>query len=183
MRFLSIITATLSVMAGLVAAGQNAIIYPGTNAQINAGSTVEIAWNPTAGAKITLKLMYGQSQNLQTGTTIASAIANTGSFFWVVPDNIGNGQWSIGITDGNSNDDNYSPFFTINGGSGKQGQAGSASATAAPTTAAITNSAVSAFLATATGGVSSSAMAVPTAMARAGGVGMGLAAAVGVLVL
>jgi len=218
MRFLSIITATLSVMAGLVAAGQNAIIYPGTNAQINAGSTVEIAWNPTAGAKVTLKLMYGQSQNLQTGTTIAckfrfygshlfprvfsisppfvitayhvtntsinaAAIANTGSFFWVVPDNIGNGQWSIGITDGNSNDDNYSPFFTINGGSGKQGQAGSASATAAPTTAAITNSAVSAFLATATGGVSSSAMAVPTAMARAGGVGMGLAAAVGVLVL
>jgi len=183
MRFLSIITATLSVIAGLVAAGENPIIYPGTDAQINAGSTIEITWNPTAGAKITLKLMYGQVQNLQTGTTIASAIANTGSFFWVVPGNIGNGQWSIGITDGNSNDDNYSPFFIVSGGSGKQGAAGSASATAAPTTAAVTNSQVSAFLATATGGISSSAMAVPTAMARAGGVGIGLAAAVGVLVL
>ena len=113
----------------------------------------------------------------------AAAIANTGSFFWQIPANIGNGQWSIGITDGNTGDDNYSPFFFINGGTGKQGQAGSASATAAPTTAAITNSQISAFLATATGGVSSSAFAVPTAVARAGGVGMGLAAAVGVLVL
>jgi len=183
MRFLSIITTTLTVMAGLVAAGQNAIIYPGTNAQIDAGTTMEITWNPTAGAKITLKLMYGQTQNLQTGTTIASAVPNTGSFFWQIPANIGNGQWSIGITDGNTADDNYSPFFQINGGSGKQGAAGSASATAAPTTAAVTNSQISAFLATATGGVSSSAMAVPTAMARAGGVGMGLVAAVGVLVL
>jgi hypothetical protein len=71
MRFLSILTTTLSVMAGLVAAGQNAIIYPGTNAQINAGTTIEITWTPTAGAKITLKLMYGQTQDLQTGTTIA----------------------------------------------------------------------------------------------------------------
>jgi hypothetical protein len=183
MRFLNIIASTLAVMSGLVAAGQNPIIYPGTDAQIDAGSTIQITWNPTAGAKVTLKLMYGQTQNLQTGTTIASAIANTGSFFWQIPGNIGNGQWSIGITDGNTSDDNYSPFFIINGGSGKQGAAGSASATAAPTTAAITNSAVSAFLATATGGVSSSAMAVPTAMARAGGVGMGLAAAVGVLIL
>jgi hypothetical protein len=206
MRFLSIITATLSVIAGLVAAGQNPIIFPGTDAQINAGTTVEITWNPTAGATITLKLMYGQIQNLQTGTTIAckfsfhdnlpitmyyvtnastnaAAIANSGSFFWVVPDNIGNGQWSIGITDGVDADDNYSPFFIIAGGSGKQGAAGSASATAAPTTAAITNSAISAFLATATGGVTSSAMAVPTGIARAGGIGMGLAAAVGALVL
>ena len=71
MRFLSILTTTLTVMAGLVAAGQNAIIYPGTNAQINAGTTIEITWTPTAGAKITLKLMYGQTQDLQTGTTIA----------------------------------------------------------------------------------------------------------------
>jgi len=183
MRFLSILTTTLTVMAGLVAAGQNAIIYPGTNAQISAGTTIEITWTPTAGAKITLKLMYGQTQDLQTGTTIASAIANTGSFFWVIPGNIGNGQWSIGITDGNTGDDNYSPFFIISGGTGQQGAAGSASATAAPTTAAITNSMISAFLATATGGVSSSAMAVPTAVARVGGIGMGLAAAVGVLVL
>jgi hypothetical protein len=116
-------------------------------------------------------------------STNAAAIANTGSFFWVIPGNIGNGQWSIGITDGNTSDDNYSPFFIISGGTGQQGAAGSASATAAPTTAAITDSMISAFLATATGGVSSSAMAVPTAMARAGGIGMGLAAAVGALVL
>jgi len=185
MRFLSLITTTLSVMAGLVAAGQNPIIYPGGNTTLNAGATVEITWNPTAGATVTLKLMYGETQNLQTGTTIGSAIPNSGSFFWVIPNNIGDGQWSIGITDGTTADDNYSPFFEISGGSGKQGAAGSASATAAPTTAMITNSAISAFLATATGGVSStsSAMAVPTAMAKAGGIGIGLAAAVGVLVL
>jgi Ser-Thr-rich glycosyl-phosphatidyl-inositol-anchored membrane family protein len=66
-------------MAGLVAAGENPIIYPGTNAQIDAGSTVEITWTPTAGAKITLKLMYGQSQNLQTGTTIACKFRFYGS--------------------------------------------------------------------------------------------------------
>src|SRR6201996_660846 len=85
MRFFSIITATLSVMAGLVAAGQNPIIYPGTNAQITAGSTVEITWTPTAGAKITLKLMFGQKQNLQTGTTIACKFRFYGSDFIFQP--------------------------------------------------------------------------------------------------
>lgn len=79
MRFFSIITATLSVIAGLVAAGQNPIIHPGTNAQINAGSTMEITWTPTAAAKITLKLMFGQTQNLQTGTTIACKFRFYGS--------------------------------------------------------------------------------------------------------
>jgi hypothetical protein len=75
-------------MTGLVAAGQNPISYPGPDAIVNAGSTVQIAWNPTAGATITLKLMYGQTQNLQTGTTIACKLLLSAhcilSSFWAI---------------------------------------------------------------------------------------------------
>src|SRR5580698_3790178 len=66
----------------------------------------------------------------ETRLTVAlpDSIANTGSFFWTIPENIGDGQWSIAITDGTDADANYSPMFTITGGTGNQGSPGSASA-------------------------------------------------------
>jgi hypothetical protein len=73
MRFYSVCSAALSVLAGLAAAGQNPITVPSVGAILAAGNTTEIEWTPTAGSKITLKLRYGPSQNLLTGVTIASA--------------------------------------------------------------------------------------------------------------
>jgi len=180
MRFYAVCSAVFSVLAGLAAAGQNPITVPGVGVTLNAGDTTEIQWTPTASSKITLKLRYGPTTNLLTGVTIANSIANTGSFFWTIPANIGNGQWSIAITDGTDADANYSPMFTINGGSGTQGSPGSASATAAPTTAAVTGSLAS-FLATATGAPSSTNAARPGNVQI--GMGMGFAAALGAMVL
>jgi hypothetical protein len=108
------------------------------------------------------------------------SIANTGSFFWTIPANIGNGQWSIAITDGTDADANYSPMFSISGGTGTQGSPGSASATAAPTTAAVTGSLAS-FLATATGAPSATNAARPGNVQI--GMGFGVAAALGAMVL
>jgi hypothetical protein len=106
------------------------------------------------------------------------SVANTGSFFWTIPNDIGNGNWTIAITDGNDADANYSPIFSITGGTGSQGSPGSASATAAPTTAPVTG-AVNAFLATATGGAPSSTNAAQPVNQQQMGMGFGLAAAVG----
>jgi hypothetical protein len=75
MRFYSVCSAVLSVLAGLAAAGQNPIISPGDGVTLAAGNTTEIQWTPTAGSKITLKLRYGPTTNLLTGVTIASAFA------------------------------------------------------------------------------------------------------------
>jgi len=180
MRFYSVCSAVFAVLAGLAAAGQNPITAPGVGVSLNAGDTTEILWTPTAGGKITLKLRYGPTSNLKTGVTIADSILNTGSFFWTIPANIGNGQWSIAITDGTDTDANYSPMFSISGGTGTQGSPGSASATAAPTTAAVTGS-LSAFLATATGAPSSTNAARPGNVQV--GMGFGFAAAIGAMVL
>jgi len=178
MRFSTVYTIALSILVGIVAAGpQNPIVYPSTGDALQAGAQVEVQWTPTAGSKITLKLRYGPTTNLLTGVTIANSIANTGSFFWVIPANIGNGNWSIAITDGNDADANYSPMFSIAGGTGTQGSPGSASATAAPTTAAVTGS-LAAFLATASGAPSSTNAAHPGNVQQMG-VGFGIAAAVG----
>jgi hypothetical protein len=73
MRFYSVCTALISALAGLAAAGQNAISVPGVGASLNAGDTTEIQWTPSAGSKVTLKLRYGPTTNLLTGVTIASA--------------------------------------------------------------------------------------------------------------
>lgn len=67
-------------------------------------------------------------------------------------------------------------MFAITGGTGTQGSFGSASATPAPTTAAI--SAASAFLATATGGASPT-NAAQLVDAKQFEMGFGLAAAIG----
>jgi hypothetical protein len=71
-------------------------------------------------------------------------------------------------------------MFTITGGTGTQGSPGSASATAAPTTAAVTGS-LAAFLATASGAPSSTNAARPGNVQV--GMGMGFAAALGAMVL
>jgi len=167
MKIFSLYTTLLSCLVASIAASENAITYPGSSVSVAAGDTINIQWNPSAGSKVSLKLRYGNPANLNEGTTIALAVANTGSFFWVIPSNIGNGQWSIAITDGKDEDANYSPMFAITGGTGTQGSFGSASATPAPTTAAI--SAASAFLATATGGASPTGAAVKVGARQVGG--------------
>jgi hypothetical protein len=49
-------------------------------------------------------------------------INNTGSYSWTPDTTIGNGQYTVEITDITSpSDGNYSPLFTVSGGSGKQG--------------------------------------------------------------
>jgi hypothetical protein len=96
----------------------------------------------------------------------------------MIPANIGDGQWSIAITDGNDGDANYSPMFAITGGSGTQGSPGSASATAAPTTVPVTGSLAS-FLATATGGQPKATNAANPLDSDQMRLGYGLAAAVG----
>jgi hypothetical protein len=52
----------------------------------------------------------------------SAQINNSGSYSWSVPSTIGNGQYTLEITDiAAPSDGNYSPLFTVSGGAGKQG--------------------------------------------------------------
>jgi len=137
MRLFNILYA---VGAGITAfAAENPIIFPGTGAEVKAGSTVTITWKPTTEGDISLVLRYGQTRDLTNGGDVTSQ-PNTGSYEWRVPSTIGNGVWSIEIKDASGKgESNYSPMFQVSGGTGKQGEVGSTSKAPSSTTASPTS--------------------------------------------
>ncbi|KAF2665140.1 hypothetical protein BT63DRAFT_85878 [Microthyrium microscopicum] len=138
MRFFTLAISAVSLLAGYVAAENNPIIFPGQGAAIQAGTAVEIKWTPTTTGPVTLTLRFGSSANLATGAPIAGSVPNSGTFTWNVPSDIGSGTWSIAITGGS--DTNYSPFFTVTGGTGTQGAYGKTSTTTTVSSTSTTSS-------------------------------------------
>jgi hypothetical protein len=83
MRFFSFCTAALSLFAGLVAADENPIIFPGVGSQVTAGQTYTITWKPTTtGTSITLALRYGPQRNLVAASVIAGKPTTAKTFMW-----------------------------------------------------------------------------------------------------
>ncbi|KAF7594254.1 hypothetical protein BBP40_009806 [Aspergillus hancockii] len=129
----SIFYLTLSAIATLAAAasGANPFNIPSSGYSFETGKPTTLTWDPTTTGTVTLRLQWGAVMTTSSGTTIASNIANSGSFTWTPPANLAaQPDYTVEIVDDdNTSQVNYLPRFTVSG------------ATAAPsTTAASTTS-------------------------------------------
>jgi len=111
---LSVLTVLVAAV-GVVAQLPNPITEPTAGSTVTAGSTFTISWTPTTNGTISLFLKNGDTNDLNTISTIASGIANSGTFAWSVDTSVPAGtDYAIEISAGSSvSDDNFSPRFTI----------------------------------------------------------------------
>ncbi|ANB15827.1 putative GPI anchored protein [Sugiyamaella lignohabitans] len=135
----------MSVAAVMAGSSDNSIVTPGWGQTANANDVLKITWNPTTSGNVNLVLRQGGSQDLTTLYTIASNIANSGSYTWNIPANQGtNTDYSIEIVPvDNSDESNFSPYFTILGvGQGiTSSSAASGSATSTDSQSSVASSA------------------------------------------
>lgn len=113
MQFSSILSCA-AVLATALAA--NAFTAPLNNTVVQAGANFVVRWEDTDGvATINLLLRQGDPDNLSTVLRIAQDIPNQGAVQWSVPDTIPQGDnYALEIQDASNTDNvNYSPFFTI----------------------------------------------------------------------
>lgn len=113
MRFANTIMFGLSALASLVIAQNIAITSnPGT---IAAGNTLNIDW--IGDKPVTLTLRYGDADNLDDSVVIGSNLVGN-SYPWTVPADIANrNDYTIAIS-APGEITNYSPRFSVTGGSG-----------------------------------------------------------------
>jgi len=150
----------LAAALATVVSAQNAFNVPSGGYSLKAGSPTTFTWSPTTSGTVTLQLRYGASSTLSAGTTIASSIANSGSFTWTPPSDIPAGtEYTIEILDdANNNIYNYTPQFSIS----SSNTADPASALASSTGSAAASSGASSAAATASSSVSSLSLTAAT---------------------
>lgn len=203
MRLLPILSSLL--FATLSLADENPISFPLGDAQVAANTQLTITWQPTTQGKVSLTLRNGKTDNLAPGIaldsttshylptrqpiallTIFLAVDNTGSYTYNVPSDIVNGMWTIEIRDGADPPHfNYSPLFTVTGGTGKSSELTTPKATPTPgspknTDSSATTTAASGSSASASAAGSASGAAATGAASRMGVNGV-VAAGLGVV--
>ncbi|KAI9846481.1 MAG: hypothetical protein M1837_003901 [Sclerophora amabilis] len=146
MLFKSILVG-VSALASLTFA-QRLAFTSGPEGTVEAGTTSEIAWSGGDGNPITLRLKNGDSDNLNTVSTIASGLT-TNNYDWDIPTTITDGEYSIEIAQGS--DFNYYGPFEITGGKG----AGASSSNASASSSAAISSAVDSIIASVTANLNS----------------------------
>ncbi|KAI9677907.1 MAG: hypothetical protein M1829_002404 [Trizodia sp. TS-e1964] len=82
----------VAAFAVTVLAQSNPFAIPPSGLSFKAGSTGTISWTPTTSGTVTLILRSGASTSLNTGTTIASKIPNSGSLSFSIPSDIVRGS-------------------------------------------------------------------------------------------
>lgn len=114
MQFTSVLLA-LSAAAGVFAS--NAFSTPIGNETLYAGSTFVVRWNNTdGGSTVDLLLKQGKADDLKTALTISTGLSNVGAVRWFLPEDLITGSdYALSITNKDTGDINYSPFFTIIG--------------------------------------------------------------------
>ncbi|KAL4944349.1 Ser-Thr-rich glycosyl-phosphatidyl-inositol-anchored membrane family-domain-containing protein [Aspergillus oleicola] len=114
----SMLFVALSAIATLVAARENPFNIPRDGYSFTAGESTTLNWDPTTEGTVTLKLQWGSSAfTSSSGTTIASNIANSGSYTWSVPSDITeHSDYTVEIiSDSDSDATNYLPRFSVEG--------------------------------------------------------------------
>lgn len=111
--------AFIAALAAMVAANSLQISKPAAGDIVRPGNQ-EIRWQPANQGPVTLLIRKCPPQDLRTVGNIASGIPYSGSYSWSVPSNYEDGEdYAIQIIlDSNKEVTNYTPQFSIRGGSG-----------------------------------------------------------------
>lgn len=118
MLFKTLFTATVAVVASFVSADESAfnpIVSPSNGQVVNVPKAIDITWTPTSSGNVNLILRKGGSTDLTTVATIATGIANSGTYKWTPSSDLSTFTgYTIQIVDASdSTKSNYSPYFTI----------------------------------------------------------------------
>lgn len=111
-------TALFALSSAIGAFAVNSFTTPIGNETLTAGETFIIRWNNTNGGDtVDLFLKKGNASNLETALTISTGLKNVGAVRWFLPEDLYTGtDYALQITNkDDTNDINYSPFFTIVG--------------------------------------------------------------------
>lgn len=111
-------TALFALSSAIGAFAVNSFTTPIGNETLTAGETFIIRWNNTNGGDtVDLFLKKGNASNLETALTISTGLKNVGAVRWFLPEDLYTGtDYALRITNkDDTNDINYSPFFTIVG--------------------------------------------------------------------
>jgi len=102
---------------------------------VQAGQKYTVHWTNTQGPAVTLSLRSGDPNNLSDPITLCSSVDNTGSCTFTIPKSVASGNKNtIEICEGSDTAScNYSPMFTVGGGTGSAVTASGDSATATAT--------------------------------------------------
>ncbi|KAK3059133.1 hypothetical protein LTR09_000699 [Extremus antarcticus] len=103
--------------APLVALAQNPnpFIIPEAGIAAKGGKPLTLQWKPTTQGTVTLVLRSGSSNNLNSGTVIASSISNSGSYTWTPSNQLTRGSdYTVEIvSDSDPSATNYLPYFVL----------------------------------------------------------------------
>ncbi|OJJ63187.1 hypothetical protein ASPSYDRAFT_86829 [Aspergillus sydowii CBS 593.65] len=132
----SVFFLALGAIATLAAARENAFNIPKDGYEFTAGESTTLTWAPSTEGTVSLKLQRGDTFDSTTGTTIASNIANSGSYTWSVPKDIADhGDYTVEIiSDSNPDATNYLPQFSVQGAEAATTASESATTTSETTT-------------------------------------------------
>ncbi|KAJ5952379.1 uncharacterized protein N7479_010792 [Penicillium vulpinum] len=140
MRFF--VSLAVAAMAAVASADSkaNPFSIPVEGYTFKTGEPTALSWEPTTDGTVSLILQWGAVISGNSGTVIASNIANDGSYTWDVPSSLAaQPDYTIKIvSDEDSDDYNYIGRFTVDGSTVIV-----SSATAASTTASTTESSTS----------------------------------------
>ncbi|KAJ6019350.1 hypothetical protein N7522_001417 [Penicillium canescens] len=114
--FTSFAVAALAAIAS-ASSTDNSFDIPTNGYTFKVGEPTTLTWTPSTSGTITLRLQWGAVTTANSGSVIASNIANDGSYTWDVPSNLAaQPDYTIEIiSDDNDNDYNFLPRFTVEG--------------------------------------------------------------------
>src|SRR3954471_16448846 len=114
--FTSFAVAALAAIAS-ASSTDNSFNIPTNGYTFKVGESTTLTWTPSTSGTVTLRLQWGAVTTANSGTVIASNIANDGSYTWEVPSNLAaQPDYTIEIiSDNNDNDYNFLPRFTVEG--------------------------------------------------------------------
>ncbi|OGE48262.1 hypothetical protein PENARI_c030G04936 [Penicillium arizonense] len=159
--FTSFAVAALAAIAS-ASSKDNSFNIPTNGYTFKVGESTTLTWTPSTTGTVTLRLQWGAVTTANSGTVIASNIANDGSYTWDVPSNLAaQPDYTIEIiSDDNVNDYNFLPRFTVEGST-----VSVSSATASKTSSTSSESTSSATPTTTSDSSSSASTSSQTTMA------------------
>ncbi|KAJ6041608.1 uncharacterized protein N7446_010511 [Penicillium canescens] len=154
--FTSFAVAALAAIAS-ASSTDNSFNIPTDGYTFKVGEPTTLTWTPSTSGTVTLRLQWGAVTTANSGSVIASNIANDGSYTWDVPSNLAaQPDYTIEIiSDDNDNDYNFLPRFTVEGStvsvststasktSSASSESSSSASTSSQTTMATSSSAAS----------------------------------------
>ncbi|KAI1977772.1 hypothetical protein LOZ53_004870 [Ophidiomyces ophidiicola] len=160
----TIVFALGAFVAAVAADRENPFNVPPGGYQFQANIPTTLTWRPTTSSTVTIKLQKAGDITPSSGIVLAPHIANTGSFAFVPPANLGPGSdYTIQIVDDkNPANINFTPQFAVSGTTGTgTALTGVPSPTASPSSSPTPSSSlsmtISSMISTVSSSVSSSA--------------------------